>query len=60
MSWRDWNPPRWMVLHGYAWAVAWGIPMRLPEQADPNDLAKYLDTDLDAALVRLLAEEGRA
>lgn len=62
MSWREWSPPRWMVMYGYAWALAWGIPARLPEKADavPDDLARYLGTDLDAALVRLLAEEGRA
>ncbi|HJQ05462.1 MAG TPA: hypothetical protein VJ872_08470 [Nocardioides sp.] len=61
MSWNDWNPPRWLVWYGHAWAIAWGYPSRLPprEPADPNDLAKYLKTDLDAALARLLAEEDR-
>lgn len=61
MKWNEWTPPRWLVWYGYAWAVAWGIPVRLPahETATENDLARYLNTDLDAALLRLLAEEDR-
>lgn len=63
MSWREWTPPRWLVMYGHTWAAGWGIPTGWPpEQADisPNDLATYLNTDLDAALARLLADEGSA
>lgn len=58
----EWNPPRWLVWYGYAWATAFGIPARLPDDQAPrwNDLARFAGTDLEAGLRRLLADEAGA
>lgn len=60
---RHWDPPRWLVLFGYGWAIAWGYSAPLPKRThEPaNPLARYLEIDLDSildtGLARLLAEE---